>query len=301
MDNNQLVIELPPKDPEIQRRAESSLKIAQNYAINSPQMYEFAADDLKKVKTLMKRVEEQRTGQVGPLNAEVKRINAEFKAPMEFLENAEKVLKGKMLTWSQEQERIAEEKRRIAEDAARKERARVEAEARAQAAEAERQAREHAAAEAAKRKAEEEAIEAQRQADEAAANGDKEAAALAFAAIEKADRERVEAEAAAAQARIAQEQAAAEAAAHEMTSLVVSAAPVQTSSKVSGISTSKSWKARITDKAALIKYIAEHPELLEWVEIKMTGPNGMAKALKQAMKIPGVEAYPDVTVSARAA
>jgi type IV secretory pathway TrbL component len=131
--------------------------------------------------------------------------------------------------------------------------------------------------------------------------GDKEAAQAAFAAIEKAERERVEAEAAASQARMAQEAAQAEADANEMTALVTTAAPVQTSAKVSGISTSKSWKARITDKEALVKHIAAHPELLDWVEIKMTGINGMAKALKQNMQIPGVEAYPDISVSARAA
>lgn len=301
MDNEQLIIDLPPKDPEISKRAASSLKIAENYEITNQQMFEFAADDLKSIKSLMKRVEEQRTSQVGPLNTEVKRINAEYKEPMNWLESAEQILKGKILLYTQEQERIAAEIQRKREEAVRQERARIEAEQRAQQAEAQRQAQEAAQAEAAKRKAEADAAEAQRQADKAAEDGDKEAAQAAFAAIEKADRERAEAEAAASQARMAQEAAQAEADANEMTALVTTAAPVQTSAKVSGISTSKSWKARITDKEALVKHIAAHPELLDWVEIKMTGINGMAKALKQNMQIPGVEAYPDISVSARAA
>lgn len=299
--NEQLIIDLPPKDPEISKRAASSLKIAENYEITNQQMFEFAADDLKSIKSLMKRVEEQRTSQVGPLNTEVKRINAEYKEPMNWLESAEQILKGKILLYTQEQERIAAEAQRKADEAARQERARIEAEQRAQQAEAQRQAQEAAQAEAAKRKAEADAAEAQRQADKAAEDGDKEAAQAAFAAIEKADRERAEAEAAASQARMAQEAAQAEADANEMTALVTTAALVQTSAKVSGISTSKSWKARITDKEALVKHIAAHPELLDWVEIKMTGINGMAKALKQNMQIPGVEAYPDISVSARAA
>lgn len=301
MDNEQLIIDLPPKDPEISKRAASSLKIAENYEITNHQMFEFAADDLKNIKSLMKRVEEQRTSQVGPLNTEVRRINAEYKEPMNWLESAEQILKGKILLYTQEQERIAAEIQRKREEAARQERARIEAEQRAQQAEAQRQAQEAAQAEAAKRKAEADAAEAQRQADKAAEDGDKAAAQAAFAAIEKADRERAEAEAAASQARMAQEAAQAEADANEMTALVTTAAPVHTSAKVSGISTSKSWKARITDKEALVKHIAAHPELLDWVEIKMTGINGMAKALKQNMQIPGVEAYPDISVSARAA
>lgn len=299
--NEQLIIDLPPKDPEISQRAASSLKIAENYEITSQKMFEFAADDLKNIKSLMKRVEEQRTSQVGPLNAEVKRINGEYKEPMNWLESAEQILKSKILLYTQEQERIAAEAQRKADEAARQERARIEAEQRAQQAEAQRQAQEAAQSEAAKRKAEADAVEAQRQADKAAEDGDKEAAQAAFAAIEKADRERAEAEAAASQARMAQEAAQAEADANEMTALVTTAAPVQASAKVSGISTSKSWKARITDKEALIKHIAANPELLDWVEIKMTGINGMAKALKQNMQIPGVEAYPDISVSARAA
>lgn len=299
--NEQLIIDLPPKDPEISKRAASSLKIAENYEITNQQMFEFAADDLKSIKSLMKRVEEQRTSQVGPLNTEVKRINAEYKEPMNWLESAEQILKGKILLYTQAQERIAAEAQRKADEAARQERARIEAEQRAQQAEAQRQAQEAAQAEAAKRKAEADAAEAQRQADKAAEDGDKEAAQAAFAAIEKADRERAEAEAAASQARMAQEAAQAEADANEMTALITTAAPVQTSAKVSGISTSKSWKARITDKEALVKHIADHPELLDWIEIKMTGINGMAKALKQNMQIPGVEAYPDISVSARAA
>lgn len=299
--NEQLIIDLPPKDPEISRRAASSLKIAENYEITSQKMFEFAADDLKNIKSLMKRVEEQRTNQVGPLNTEVKRINGEYKEPMNWLESAEQILKGKILLYTQEQERIAAEAQRKADEAARQERARIEAEQRVQQAEAQRQAQEAAQAEAAKRKAEEDTAEAQRKAEKAAEEGDKEAAQAAFVAIEKAERERVEAEAAASQARMAQEAAQAEADANEMTALVTTAAPVQTSAKVSGISTSKSWKARITDKQALVQHIAAHPELLDWVEIKMTGINGMAKALKQNMQIPGVEAYPDISVSARAA
>jgi|GEM_PF-797660 len=301
IETTHITIAIPAKNPALARRASAFVKIAENYAVTSPQMFELAAEDLKSVKALQKRLEDQRTSEVGPLNAKVKEINDEYRAPKDWLSNAESILKEKLLTYTTEQERIAAEERRKAETAARIERQRLEAEAREKQALADRQAAQIAAAEAAQARAQAEQADAQATANAAAQAGDHAAAREAFAAVDKAETERLEAEQIAVQARHVQEQAQQDAFATEMTALVMTAPVVASKAKVAGISTSKNWKARVTDKAALLKYIADHPEMHDWVDIRMTGLNGMARAMKQTMNIPGAEAYPDISVSARAA
>lgn len=312
MENNIITIELPPKDLTLVKKSTSFLKIANSLIIDSPEMHGAAADDLKSVKGLQKRIEDQRTSEVGPLNKEVKRINDEYREPAQWLADAEAVLKSKMLTFQQDEQRKADELQRIANEEARKERQRIEAEARAAQDEIDRQARE-VSAQQAKAEQERRAAEAAKQKAEAEARaaaeaGDKAAAKKAQAAIDAANLLEAEANAAkqaAEQAQIDAENNAAQAqeniAALELTASVMTAPAVQTMSKVSGISTSKTWKVRITDKAALLAFIATHPECLDWVDVKMTPLNGMAKALKNNMNIPGVEAYPDEVISARAA
>ena len=299
---NNIVIALPPKNPDLVRRAGSLKKIAENYVIDSQQMNECAAEDLRNIKSLQKRLEDQRTSEVGPLNAEVKKINDEYRAPSDWLKDAESILKNKVLGYTKEQERIAQEAQRKADELARQERARLEAEARAQQAESIRLAQEQAKAQAEQRQAEAAARQAQLDAQRAAEEGNFAAQRAAQAAIEQAEQARLKAEQENAAARAAQEQAQEKAEAAEMTALVTTAPTAQAPAKLSGVSMSKSWKARVTDKKALLRYIAEHAdECADWADIKMTPLNGMAKALKQNMQIPGVEAYPDSIVSARAA
>lgn len=299
---NNIVIALPPKNPDLVRRAGSLKKIAENYVIDSQQMNECAAEDLRNIKSLQKRLEDQRTSEVGPLNAEVKKINDEYRAPSDWLKDAESILKNKVLGYTKEQERIAQEAQRKADELARQERARLEAEARAQQAESIRLAQEQAKAQAEQRQAEAAARQAQLDAQRSAEEGNLAAQRAAQAAIEQAEQARLKAEQENAAARAAQEQAQEKAEAAEMTALVTTAPTAQAPAKLSGVSMSKSWKARVTDKKALLKYIAEHAdECADWADIKMTPLNGMAKALKQNMQIPGVEAYPDSIVSARAA
>ncbi|MFC3107433.1 hypothetical protein ACFQAT_07940 [Undibacterium arcticum] len=312
MENNIITIEVPPKDLTVFKKSNSFLAVANAFVVDSIEMHGAAADDLKGVKTLQKRIEDQRTEQVGPLNKEVKRINDEYREPAQWLADAEAVLKSKMLTFQQDEQRKAAALQRIADETARKERQRIEAEARAAQEEIDRQAREVAAqqAKAEQERRDAEAAKAQAEADAKAAAeaGDKAAAEKAQAAIDaanKSEADAVAAKQAAEQAQVDAEASAAQSyeniAALELSAVVMTAPAVQTMSKVSGISTSKTWKARITDKAALLAFIATHPECLDWVDVKMTPLNGMAKALKNNMNIPGVEAYAEETMSARAA
>lgn len=77
-----------------------------------------------RAKNCVKDLEDERDGQVRPLNTQVKEINARYQAPRKSLEQTTAILLSRLDTYAKnlEQERIraAEEARRIAEEAARK-------------------------------------------------------------------------------------------------------------------------------------------------------------------------------------
>lgn len=153
--------------------AQKALADAADYVIDSHEMFTLASDDLKRIKVLQKDVEEKRTSITGPLNQAVKAVNDLFRAPKEYLDKAEATLKRSMITWTTEQERMAAEARRKAEEEARAERdrlARQEAEAQeaARRAQAEAQAAAEAGDPSAAAKAMQEAHAAQQQAAVAA-------------------------------------------------------------------------------------------------------------------------------------
>jgi hypothetical protein len=66
-----------------------------------------------------------------------------------------------------------------------------------------------------------------------------------------------------------------------------------------GVSTTQRWKAEVTSLRLLCRAIAEGTVPAHYVEANMTALNGMARANKQALNIPGVRAVADTTVSAR--
>lgn len=153
-----------PDANQLNSRAQSALTMVESMVIDSQETYDLAADELKAIKSKAKTLEDQRTGITGPINKALKAVNDLFRGPAQYLEQAEKIIKTKMLTYSAEQERIAAEERRKAEALVR--------------AEQERLAREAAAKEAA----------AKAEAEKLAASGDIEKAAevQAQAAIEAA-------------------------------------------------------------------------------------------------------------------
>jgi len=71
--------------------------------------------------------------------------------------------------------------------------------------------------------------------------------------------------------------------------------------RVSGLSSRSSWRAELTDKAALVRYVAEHPEWLHLVEVNATALNGLARSQKSALAIPGVRVVEEKQLAARAA
>jgi hypothetical protein len=58
--------------------------------------------------------------------------------------------------------------------------------------------------------------------------------------------------------------------------------------KVTGVSYRTTYAARVTDKAALVKFCAAHPAYLNCVAPDMTALNALARSMKTNMQIPGV-------------
>ncbi|MGB8422233.1 hypothetical protein [Paraburkholderia sp.] len=252
----------------LQKTAQDALSTAKAYVIDSPEMYALAADELQQIKTLQKNVEAQRTAITGPMNTALKAVNALFKAPGDWLDQAETILKRSMLTFQQEEERKRREAQRIAEAAAAAERARLA---------------EEAAAEQARADAEAETL--RQQAEQAKKTGDVEAAARLTSQAES----RVE-EGAVAVQELAQTK--------ELISAPTATVAVP---KVRGLSTRRVWKVEITDKLAFVRYIVEHPEYLELVEANVPALNKIGLALKQACPIDGVRVFEDEQLASRAA
>jgi hypothetical protein len=255
-------------------QAQRALAGAADFTVDSDEMLEVAGDDLRGVKALQKRVEEQRTNITVPLNHALKAINDLFRPPAEFLKQAEDKLKGAMLTYTTEQQRKAEEARRKAELEAAAERARLAAE----------QARQEAIA----REAAQAAERAAREAQEAAARGDAEAAAKAQ------EEARQQAEAA--------QQANTEAQATAVTAAVISMpVEVATPTKVTGISTSKSVDYVVDDLHALVQHVAAHPELITLLMVDAVKLRAQVRATGMNTKLPGVRVFVKQSMSARAA
>lgn len=157
-----------PDSTALTQRVQSALDFIAGFHIIDAETYGLAADELRSIKAKANVLEAQRTGITGPINTALKGINDLFRGPASLLNHAEQLLKGKMLAYDLEQERVAAEARRKAEEIAAAERKRIEEEAAMQRREAEAQA----------------AL-----AKKAQAEGDEQAAALARAASDRAHAE----------------------------------------------------------------------------------------------------------------
>lgn len=252
-----------PEEGALVKSAQSALAVVQAITIDSPEMFEAAGMELRGIKQKIEALESQRVKLVKPLNDTVKNINDLFRKPLALLNDASSALRGTMLTYQDEQDRI----RREAEDKARRLAEAEQARLREEAAERDRLARE-------------------------------EAARLQAKAAESTSR--AEAQALEQRAHEVQQQGAAEAATLRDTADIVTAAPVAVMApKAAGISTRETYKAEVTDKQKLVAYIAAHPDFLNLLDVNATALNQMAKALKSNLNLPGVRAYPDRGIAAR--
>lgn len=255
-------------------QARRMLADATDFTIDSPELYSAAADDLRRVKALAKQVEDTRVSITGPLHQAKLAVDALFKGPTGFLQQAEQALKGAMLKYDTEQERIRREEERKAEEARRAEQARLDAERRQREAEA--------------RQREEEARRLEEEARAAAAAGE----------ADKAQELQQQAQEQAHAASDAASDAQALAQTAEVITMPVTTAPAQ---KVAGISTSKTVDFEVTDLLALVKHVAAHPELISLLNFDSVKLRNQVRATGLNTNLPGVRVFEKKNISARAA
>lgn len=100
-----------------------------SFEVASAESYESGAELLKTIKSLSKQVDDQRKKITQPLDQAKKQVMDLFRPFTDSLGSAESSLKRRMIAWKSEQDRIAREAERKAEEKARRERERLEAEA----------------------------------------------------------------------------------------------------------------------------------------------------------------------------
>lgn len=69
--------------------------------------------------------------------------------------------------------------------------------------------------------------------------------------------------------------------------------------KVEGIGLSLRWRAEVRDKLALVRHVAQHPELIHLIDANMVALNGMARSMKEAFALPGVAAVSEASTTVR--
>lgn len=248
-----------PKGTDLMTDVQSTLDGLMVATIDSPIMFELAGAELQELQAKYKDLEDKRFAITRPMDAAKKAVMELFKPALTLLDGQIGALKGSMLTYTREEQRKAAVKQALLDKIAADQRAALAAEQARQAEEVNKQT----------------ALAAQLM----EAGGD--SAAIAEA-LDKAEQ--------------SQEMVAALGQTVEVVSAATAATNVPT---VEGVTTADVWKARVTDLPALLRYIADHPDCLDWVEIKMTGLNDLAKAQRDALRIPGVEAFEEARISAR--
>lgn len=209
-----------PDQAAMTRSAEGLLAMAVGFDVVDATTCELAAEELKEIKRRASALDEERKKITKPLDEAKKAVMDLFRGPLDVLARAESALKGKILTFQQEERRKAEEARIAAEKAAREERERLEREA--------------------------EELRKQGKSGEAEVK-------------------------------------------RQIAEMVVSApAPVQEPPKVAGIATKKIVDFEVEDLHALIRHVAEHPELLSLLTVDSTKLRAYVRGLGMACKLPGV-------------
>lgn len=302
------VRKLPPDEAKNKAKADALVKLAQGIQIHSPEDYEFAANELRGIIAFHGALEEERVGFTQPLNDVLRKLNARFQPYLKALRgdgtkgcvSAESIIKDKLSAYTDEQERIAAEARRKAEQEAQAERDRIAAEAEAVRKKAEE---ERLAAERAEQKRLAEAAAAQKALDDAAASA--RSAKARKEAAEKAEAQRIENERLAAeqaeQRRLASEKAEQEASALETTAAVITAQPVAAPVvRVTGISKRTVIDCEVTDKAALMNHILTvRPDLLELVTFDDAKLKAIARIAGTRTAIPGLRVFDKASLAVR--
>lgn len=118
-----------PKPEDLAKEVAPIVAAAKELKVDSDMMYSEAGEELRTIKSKKNTLEERRKAITQPLDAAKKSVMDLFRAPIESLDEAERIIKQTMLTYSREQERIRAEEARKAEEAAQRERDRIAREA----------------------------------------------------------------------------------------------------------------------------------------------------------------------------
>lgn len=253
---------------------QGELTAAKEYIIDSDSMLELAGEDLRRIKTLQKAVEAERTEKVKPFNGLVSYFNEQYRTPANYLKDAETTLKSAIDVYLVKKEREAQAARIAAEAAARQER--------------ERQAAIQAQREAEAQEAAKQAQAAIQEAEQAAAAGD------VAAAVELQNKAGDLAAAAHISASAANEAA--------LTAAIVTTTALPPVTRVAGISARSTYKAQVDDLLALVKAVAAGEAPIEAITANDKFLGAQAKAFKKVGQLyPGVTAVVERGLSARAA
>ncbi len=126
VENKFLTVTIEKPDDALFDQSAIWLEQAKTFDITSSEIAINASESLKKIKALGKHLEQKRTAITGPMNIALREVNALFKPAKQWLKDAEGLLKGKILSYQSEQDRIAREAQRKADEEARKERVKLE-------------------------------------------------------------------------------------------------------------------------------------------------------------------------------
>ena len=125
-ENKFLTVTIERPDEGLLNQSAIWLEQAKTFDITSTDIAINAGESLKKIKALGRHLEQKRTAITVPMNQALREANALFKPAKKRLKDAEKLLKGKILKYQAEQDRIAQEAQRKADEEARKERIKLE-------------------------------------------------------------------------------------------------------------------------------------------------------------------------------
>lgn len=270
-----VTVSVNPADAQQLRRAAGVIALAESFTIDSPMMAEEATHELRNIAALKKSVVAMREGFVENAKKIIAHADATFKPTIDACDKANTILRASLLTYTTEQQRIADEERRAAAERERLARQKADAEAAAERAKAESKAR-----------------ELQQRADVADA---------ARIAAEQAGDAKAAAAAAASAAKLAEKATAAiengEAkAAHAQLVAAASVTVIEAPAKIEGFGSRENWIAEfVADeadaKAQIVAAIAAgRTDLLALLAVDTKSANKLAKALKRAFNVPGMGA-----------
>ncbi|MBN9460857.1 MAG: hypothetical protein J0H00_06475 [Burkholderiales bacterium] len=109
------VVELPAGDYALIGQADRWQRLVDGYTVDSHELFEAAGEDLRQVKGIRRRLDDERVRLKAPILDAGRAIEDFFRRPLAMLDEAAAVINRKMVAYKREQDRIALEAQRKAE------------------------------------------------------------------------------------------------------------------------------------------------------------------------------------------